>query len=100
MDPKTAPARTHAEPSKPRVHAEPGSDAKLKLKLARLWPQTRHFLADVRVELSKVTWPTWEELRGQTIVVIIAVLMIAAFVGLVDVILSNTIKLLVTRLTT
>ena len=98
MDPKTTPVRVHAEPSKPRVHAEPASDA--KLKLARLWPQTRAFLADVRVELTKVTWPTWEELRGQTIVVVIAVLMIAAFVGLVDVILSNTIKLLVSRLTT
>ncbi len=98
MDPKTTPVRAHAEPTKPRVHAEPGSDG--KSKLARLWPQTRAFLADVRVELTKVTWPTWEELRGQTIVVIIAVLMIAAFVGLVDVILSNTIKLLVTRLTT
>ena len=56
------------------------------------------FLKEVRVELSKVTWPSRAELKGQTIVVIVAVLMIAAFIGLVDTVLSNTIRLLVTRL--
>ena len=58
----------------------------------------RSFLKDVRVEMSKVTWPTWLELKGQTIVVIVAVLMISAFIGLVDMILSNTIRLLVRQL--
>jgi preprotein translocase SecE subunit len=53
----------------------------------------------VRVEVTKVTWPTWQELKAQTLVVIIAVLMISAFTGIVDLILSNTIKFLVTRLT-
>jgi preprotein translocase subunit SecE len=60
--------------------------------------RTRAFLKDVRVELSKVTFPSWEELKGQTIVVIVAVLLIAAFIGIIDLFLSNTIKLLVTRL--
>jgi len=60
--------------------------------------RTRTFLKEVRVEMSKVTWPTWAELKGQTIVVVVAVLLIAAFIGLVDLVLSNTIKLLITRL--
>jgi len=57
------------------------------------------FLREVRGEMQKVTWPTWMELKGQTLVVIIAVLIIAAFIGVVDLILSNTIRFLVTRLT-
>jgi len=57
------------------------------------------FLSEVRAEFRKVTWPSRTELKGQTVVVIVAVLVIAAFIGVVDLILSNTIKLLVTRLT-
>ncbi len=57
------------------------------------------FVGEVRAEFRKVTWPSRAELKGQTLVVIVAVLVIAAFIGVVDLILSNTIKLLVTRLT-
>jgi len=57
------------------------------------------FMGEVRAEFRKVTWPSRTELKGQTVVVIVAVLVIAAFIGVVDLILSNTIKLLVTRLT-
>ena len=60
--------------------------------------KSKTFLKEVRVEMSKVTWPTWLELKGQTIVVIVAVLLIAAFIGFVDWVLSNTVRLLVTRL--
>ena len=67
-------------------------------KVKGLWGQTVAFLQDVRVEMTKVTWPTWDELKGQTIVVIVAVLMIATFIGIVDLFLANTIKVLVTRL--
>ena len=33
----------------------------------------REYIKDVRVELSKVTWPTRDELRESTIVVIVMV---------------------------
>ena len=54
------------------------------------------FLREVRSEMAKVTWPTGSELKGQTLVVIIAVLLIAGFICLVDLVLSNTIRLLIT----
>ena len=60
--------------------------------------KTSDFLSDVRSEMSKVTWPTWMELRGQTLVVIIAVLVIAAFIYVVDLVLSNSIKLVLSWL--
>ena len=50
--------------------------------------QVREFLKDVRVESSKVSWPTRAELRDSTIVVIVAVLLVSFFVGVVDFILQ------------
>jgi len=52
------------------------------------------FAKDVRVESSKVSWPTRAELRDSTIVVIVTVLIVAAFVGAVDRLLSLAIGLL------
>ena len=66
--------------------------------LTHAYARTATFLGEVRLEMQKVTWPTWTELKGQTIVVIIAVLVIAAFIGVVDFVLNSTIKLLVTQL--
>jgi preprotein translocase subunit SecE len=42
------------------------------------------FLKEVRVELTKVTWPTASELRATTTVVIITVFLITVFIGLID----------------
>jgi preprotein translocase subunit SecE len=42
------------------------------------------FLKEVRIELTKVTWPTASELRSTTMVVIITVFIITIFIGLVD----------------
>ena len=56
------------------------------------------FLREVRSEMAKVTWPSVNELKGQTLVVIVAVLLIAGFIGLVDLVLNNTIRLLITTI--
>lgn len=54
--------------------------------------QVRDFLKDVRVESSKVSWPTRAELRDSTIVVIVAVLLVSFFVGVVDFILQQVMR--------
>jgi len=46
--------------------------------------QVREYMKDVRAELTKVSWPTREELRDSTVVVIVTVLLVAAFIGIVD----------------
>lgn len=71
----------------------------VKASATQLVNKSSAFLKDVRVEMTKVTWPTWEELKGQTLVVIVAVLLISAFIGAVDLVLSNLIKVLVRSLT-
>jgi preprotein translocase subunit SecE len=52
----------------------------------------RHFLAEARVELKKVTWPTRKELLSTTAVVILLVLLVAFFLGIVDLGLVKIIK--------
>jgi preprotein translocase subunit SecE len=70
----------------------------VKAKVIDWFERAKAFLKDVRVELTKVTWPTWQELKGQTMVVLIAVLIISAFIGIVDRILSGLYGLLVRAL--
>ena len=53
----------------------------------------REFLKDVRLEAGKVSWPTRDELRDSTSVVIVTVLLVAAFIGIVDQILNRAVGL-------
>jgi len=46
------------------------------------------FIRETRQELNKVTWPNRNELWQSTLVVIITTLMLAAFIGVIDLILS------------
>jgi preprotein translocase subunit SecE len=59
-----------------------------------MFEKIKRFLREVRVELTKVTWPTMDELRGSTGVVIITVLVVTVFLGVVDIGLQS----LITRL--
>jgi preprotein translocase subunit SecE len=55
----------------------------------------REFIKDVRLESTKVSWPTRNELRDSTIVVIIAVLLVSVFVGVVDRVLTFLMGLII-----
>jgi preprotein translocase subunit SecE len=54
----------------------------------------KEFRKDVWVEAGKVSWPTREELRDSTAVVIVTVLLVTAFIGLVDQVLNRAVGLL------
>lgn len=51
--------------------------------------RTTRFLRDVRAEVRKVTWPTPEEIRKATGVIIVFVSIIGAIIGVMDWILSR-----------
>jgi preprotein translocase subunit SecE len=51
------------------------------------------FLANVKAELKKVTWPSKKDAYASTMVVIVLVLICAVFLGGVDIILSRLIRL-------
>ena len=50
------------------------------------------FFTDVYKEMSKVTWPKRDELQDSTVLVLVVCLIIAAFVYLVDTIVSQALK--------
>ncbi|MCK5683819.1 preprotein translocase subunit SecE [bacterium] len=54
------------------------------------------FLREVQVELKKVTWPTRKQTTGTTIVVIIFVFVVAAFLGVFDLGLSKLVQVVLT----
>ena len=49
------------------------------------------FVAETREELRKCTWPTWEELKGSTILVSVTILLLGIFTVAVDWIASQLI---------
>ena len=56
--------------------------------------RAKDFVKDVRVESTKVSWPTRVELRDSTVVVIITVLLVSAFLFGIDRILQSVLGLL------
>jgi preprotein translocase subunit SecE len=62
-----------AEPTAEKSDARPGPLQML-----------REYVKDVRVEMTKVSWPTREELRQHTLVVVVMVILVAIFIGIAD----------------
>jgi preprotein translocase subunit SecE len=56
--------------------------------------QLQEFVKEVRVESTKVSWPTRNELRDSTVVVIVTVLLVSVFVGVVGRVLTLGVGLL------
>ena len=52
------------------------------------------FFKEVRTELTKVTWPTRNEIIGSTMVTIIVSIILSVFVGIVDFALNQGIKVI------
>ena len=50
------------------------------------------FFDDVIKEMKKVTWPTMEELKESTTVVIVTCLMLAAFTYVIDMVITQVFK--------
>jgi preprotein translocase subunit SecE len=51
------------------------------------------FLKEVRFELKRVTWPSRKETLAGTVVVLIIVMIVAFFLGIVDIGLAELIKM-------
>jgi len=51
-----------------------------------------NFFRETQQELKKVTWPSRKQAVGSTVVVIILVMIISLFLGVVDIGLSNLVR--------
>ena len=59
--------------------------------LARL----ANFVQETREELKKCTWPTWDELKGSTVVVMISILILGVFTIIVDQIMFQFVRFII-----
>ncbi len=57
-----------------------------------MFEKIRKFFGEMVAELKKVTWPTRDELKESTKLVIIATFVVTVFVGLVDQLLTLLIR--------
>ena len=64
----------------------------MEFSIKEKFEAAKQFLREVKTELKKVTWPSRKDTLAGTLVVLVAVFIIAIFLGIVDSGLSNLIK--------
>jgi len=57
--------------------------------------RVKRFLRETTGELRRVSWPTWPEARRMTFIVIVVLIVMAIFLGLVDLGASSLLALVV-----
>lgn len=55
----------------------------------------KSFYVDVRSEMKKVTAPSWKEVQGTTVVVLVTVAIFGAFFWVVDMILTKAVNAII-----
>jgi preprotein translocase subunit SecE len=50
------------------------------------------YIAQTREELRKCTWPTWEELKGSTVIVGVSIILLGGFTVLVDFVFTMLVR--------
>ena len=63
--------------------------ARARENVAERWNRTRTFLAEVRNELKRVTWPTRNEVYATTVMVILTSVFFGVFLWVVDLLLNS-----------
>ncbi len=64
------------------------------------WPtRVKDYVEDLQVEMRRVTWPSWKQVRATTLVVIIAVFGFSGYFFVVDAIIGRSITKLFDSLT-
>ena len=54
--------------------------------------KVQQFGVDVKYEMSKVSWPDWDGLRGSSYVVLVLSLILTLFLFIVDLFLSKSVS--------
>jgi preprotein translocase subunit SecE len=57
------------------------------------WPaRTKNYFEELQLEMKRVTWPSWKQVRATTGVVIFAVFAFAAYFAIVDTLVGRFIQ--------
>ena len=53
-----------------------------------------NYVQETKEELKKCSWPSWDELKGSTVVVMISIALLGAFTVGIDVVISMFVRLI------
>ena len=70
---------------------KPVKAAKVKSDKPSLWSRIASWFKSVKSEAKKVVWASWKSVRSNSTIVIIAVVIIAAAIGIIDFLFQNAI---------
>lgn len=84
----TAGQSTEKAPAKKEKDLKKGADRK------SVWQKISKFFKDFASELKKIVWLPWKNVKSDTALVLVSVVVISAVIGLLDYLLSNGIILL------
>ena len=64
---------------------------------AYLWRQgylvrIKNYFEETREELRKCTWPSWDELKGSTVVVLISVVLLGGFTVAAEIVIARFVE--------
>ncbi len=64
----------------------------MEMTKAGSWPQqTKSYIDEIKLEMRRVSWPSWIQVRATTGVVIAAVFLFAAYFAIVDAVVSSAV---------
>ncbi len=70
------------------------------MERATSWPvRTRDYVAELQMEMRRVSWPNWKQVRATTTIVIIAVFAFAAYFWIVDMVVNSIVQKIFNALT-
>lgn len=59
-----------------------------------MFQKINKFLQEVKQEMSKVSWPPRQELKGATVIVIVLTVMLSVFIWLADKVLEGLLNII------
>jgi len=64
---------------------------------AYLWRQghllsIKNYVSETREELRKCTWPSWDELKGSTVVVLVSVVLLGGFTVAAELVIARLVE--------
>ena len=57
--------------------------------------QFKEYVDEVQTEMKRVTWPSWPQVRSQTLVVIVSVFLLSGYFAIVDATVNSVITKLI-----
>ncbi|MGM9936188.1 MAG: preprotein translocase subunit SecE [Candidatus Ornithomonoglobus sp.] len=70
------------------------AESNVKVKKKPFFARMKKYFKDTKSELKKVTWPTKEQLKQNTTVIVVFIILIGIFLAVFDVIFSLAASLL------